>query len=654
MRLAAVLIKNHFLFDEPQIINFGGEYIYDYKFENIENDNFILIKTKNKDFIADFFGKKIELLTAIVGENGSGKSSLLNEFSSESQNLGNNYNYQINKINTIFIYEKDENNILTTKIYYNNDEKKYDEFQKFKRPKESLRQSTILYNIYDKNFDSIYIDFKEFKRGNQYATYFYSYNSLELNYKANNNIEISGLADLMDEIIFFSNEELIENLNQIYSDITFYKSINLKANQYGFNLKSLESFINSNYKKQFKTEDELFSYIEKESSKDGVFFFFNHLYKIYLKENENSASFDIDGKIFVTGLNENYKLFEIYYHLIARLFFYNLKNLNFYDLLCNRYKDDITVENLNNKVRFLRLIEVIINFIKKSNLELTQIDINFYDSLLNFITVLPEDLKLNLKKENIEKNSTLIKNYMNIVNTVSLFCIIDNTEKYDFFNRYFINFLPDFRISQGEKFLIKLFSKLYANKFYSSRMSVDNYLLLDEPDIGFHPEWKKKYINAMLKCLPLILDIKDEKKLQIIFTTHEPLTLSDIPNNNVVYLKKDKKSGKTKILKDSERPQKSFGANITDLLADSFFIEDGLIGDFAKSKISDVIEFLNKRDSKIETKEEAKQVIEIIDEPLMKNKLLEMYFNRFPEEYDIEKEKDQIRKRAIELGLIPE
>ena len=31
MRLVAVFIKGHFLFEEDQIINFGGEYIYDFK-----------------------------------------------------------------------------------------------------------------------------------------------------------------------------------------------------------------------------------------------------------------------------------------------------------------------------------------------------------------------------------------------------------------------------------------------------------------------------------------------------------------------------------------------------------------------------------------------------------------------------------------------
>ena len=60
----------------------------------------------------------------------------------------------------------------------------------------------------------------------------------------------------------------------------------------------------------------------------------------------------------------------------------------------------------------------------------------------------------------------------------------------------------------------------------------------------------------------------------------------------IVYLKKE--GDKTTVLEGKDRPQKSFGANIHDLLADSFFIGDGLIGDFAKEKINETIEELKK------------------------------------------------------------
>lgn len=53
MRLAAIYIEDHeYLFEEPQTINFGGKYFYE--FEN-QNNNILVTKTLNENFIPDFF-----------------------------------------------------------------------------------------------------------------------------------------------------------------------------------------------------------------------------------------------------------------------------------------------------------------------------------------------------------------------------------------------------------------------------------------------------------------------------------------------------------------------------------------------------------------------------------------------------------------------
>jgi predicted ATP-binding protein involved in virulence len=65
----------------------------------------------------------------------------------------------------------------------------------------------------------------------------------------------------------------------------------------------------------------------------------------------------------------------------------------------------------------------------------------------------------------------------------------------------------------------------------------DILLFIDEGDATFHPEWKIKYVNSILKIFP---EICKEKTIQIIFTTHDPLTLSDILDSNIIYLKNKK------------------------------------------------------------------------------------------------------------------
>ena len=53
-------------------LNLSSKYIFTYN----PNDNTIIVKDNSKNFIDDFFGKNIAL-TAIVGQNGVGKTSLL-------------------------------------------------------------------------------------------------------------------------------------------------------------------------------------------------------------------------------------------------------------------------------------------------------------------------------------------------------------------------------------------------------------------------------------------------------------------------------------------------------------------------------------------------------------------------------------------------
>ena len=47
----------------------------------------------------------------------------------------------------------------------------------------------------------------------------------------------------------------------------------------------------------------------------------------------------------------------------------------------------------------------------------------------------------------------------------------------------------------------------------------------------------------------------------------------------------------------------TFGANIHTLLSHGFFMKDGLMGEFAKSKIDDVINYLNNKESEIKNDE---------------------------------------------------
>ena len=78
--ITSIYIRKHsYLVDNPLTLNFGGEYLYSFK---EEGQSLIISRNQNEKYIPNFFNisesdSKIELLSAIVGENGVGKSSIL-------------------------------------------------------------------------------------------------------------------------------------------------------------------------------------------------------------------------------------------------------------------------------------------------------------------------------------------------------------------------------------------------------------------------------------------------------------------------------------------------------------------------------------------------------------------------------------------------
>lgn len=209
-------------------------------------------------------------------------------------------------------------------------------------------------------------------------------------------------------------------------------------------------------------------------------------------------------------------------------------------------------------------------------------------------------------------------------------------------------------------------------------------LIFDEIELYYHPNFQKSFICNLLEYLDRA-NIKNIKNINCIFITHSPFILSDIPKQNVMFLQ----SG----IPENFKRMNTFGANVTDLLADSFFIGDGLIGDFAKEKIEETISWLNEllksrekinlleldnkdsqNDSKIsfqknKIKRQLKdeiilnrkknkfknyfKIIQMIDEPFLRNKLEEMYFEatlEFPKKEILKKQISQMQEQLKKLN----
>lgn len=114
----------------------------------------------------------------------------------------------------------------------------------------------------------------------------------------------------------------------------------------------------------------------------------------------------------------------------------------------------------------------------------------------------------------------------------------------------------------------------------TGKMSVIQYrymnLILDEVELYFHPEMQRRFLHLLLKSIQSV-NFRHLKGVNILFATHSPFILSDIPASNILRLGDEK-----------ERAQRNtFGGNIMEMLSDTFFM-DSSIGEIARNEIKTI------------------------------------------------------------------
>ena len=146
-------------------------------------------------------------------------------------------------------------------------------------------------------------------------------------------------------------------------------------------------------------------------------------------------------------------------------------------------------------------------------------------------------------------------------------------------------------------------------------------IVFDEIELYFHPEFQRIFINELIKSINSFKGF--DYKYNIIFLTHSPFILSDIPSENILMLEVENGKSTAKI-----NNSKTFGANIHDLLMDSFFISS-TTGEYAQKKIREIVDFYYKvksdsNDKKVllqeymEKQDEFHYILEIIGEDVIK------------------------------------
>lgn len=106
-------------------------------------------------------------------------------------------------------------------------------------------------------------------------------------------------------------------------------------------------------------------------------------------------------------------------------------------------------------------------------------------------------------------------------------------------------------------------------------------LILDEAEICFHPEYRRLFLSRLLYMIKSLW-LNRHCAFNIIIATHSPFILSDIPRENILYLDKGEAQSREQFI----RP---LAANISDILYQSFFLKNGFIGEWARTRINGLL-----------------------------------------------------------------
>ncbi|WP_269318458.1 AAA family ATPase [Exiguobacterium sp. KJ 601] len=188
---------------------------------------------------------------------------------------------------------------------------------------------------------------------------------------------------------------------------------------------------------------------------------------------------------------------------------------------------------------------------------------------------------------------------------------------------YFMNFynhiarLPYIRtywgMSTGEILRLNLFSQLYEISIQHDNVYPNEnlWILIDEAGSHLHPEWQAGYVEMLRSAASQIFT--NRSNIQIILTTHSPIILSDVPRHDVLYL-----ISKTDETRSIPR-DRTFGQNIYKLFEESFFLKS--VSGSLSTSVMDRLEadLAHFEELSAEEREVLKATIDIIGEDFIRS-----------------------------------
>lgn len=590
MKLLYVWFKRHKKLKEFEA-NFGSEYLFDFECSK----KCISIK-KNISYINDFFKlpnnkfstkKNILNVTAIVGENGSGKSTVL-DF------IGDLMRNKVIRSEYILVYSINGKLHLTSS--YNKEITISSEIFGLKLCISPVNFQEHLSLLFSNVFDA-----RSIETQSENEVFF---KDITTNFLVKESINTSNfLLNEFEKQVYFIHEYKdqldIQNLMRIPDKIFVDNQLNTDFNHTD-ELDEILNYLQDDF--GIDTVDDLLNYPAPNDFYEKFYLnclksFFIHMDLLINEYNIPFSSLDYSTYLFHFS-KENYSNF----------FHFTFKHIK--DELPNNIYNDFLNELSDLSKNFHDFCEIF-----------GKMEFNFSENLPYIITDNSKTKTfISLYQNTFTKNGCLGFTWSEMSSgeygMLCLFSRFHHTLKVlkHEYNLFFEETDYSLKINKNEMGVYKFNVTNY--KFPTSYL-----LLIDEGDLYFHPQWQKEWLIYFIKLAELIFT----GHIQIILTTHSPFVLSDFPNTNVIFLKNNTFTNtNSSYLEGSTR---TFASNIIELFSNSFFMKDGLIGSFAKEKTNHFIHWLLSL-SPEETyihKTEIKKFIDVIGEPLIRNKVLQIY-----------------------------
>lgn len=639
------------------------EFLLSEEYEGNRAVKSIILKDEFKNFF-NIDGKSTEVnISAIVGKNGSGKSSLLEllyascyviasrkeilygvgkilrKFRLNDQRMSDNDVRYLNEIQGVF---RD----LDVQIFYSLDDKIF---------MLEINQDYITHKILDgkdENFDEDGI-FKNENQTSEFERYVFNklfFYTISINYSVyglNENFMGSWVKDLFHKndgyqtplvVNPFREEGNIDVNNELHLAQTRLMS-NLLDNPFIVNRKKVSEIIfeldidgqNLENTDQFESDFTNFKEAFGFSSENFVTNVYNGIFRgrnlrPVLITRQNNVYFEIISKYIFRKLlkiSRNYKEYNGFVSSSSRIQFFK------FILFLNSDRSHITLK-LRQVLNILRF-----NILHEDDGHSWIAEEDYYKKTFNKYYRISLEILL-------EKLISLSENHPEFdieeLLPIGFFVphiLVQNTDHPESLSNID-------ELSSGEQHYIHTLHAIFYHiknlnsVFYSSADKIKYQyinIVLDEIELFFHPEFQRKFISDLLDGFAKI-NIGNIRGVNILLATHSSFILSDIPHTNI--LKMDE--GAQQFYNEDD---KTFGANIHELLDNDFFLKDGFMGEFAKKKIKNLSEFLTRKEIRTDkwNKENSLKFIELIGEPLLRMTMKELYFKKYKNQIDLEIEK---------------